>query len=120
MTAHADRPQRPRQEPDRTPLRGIAVATLASVAVVAAAIAWAGFLDARLVPERALPQAISSADAPVRIGLLYQSQIPAKSTRDELARARENLASYGWVDRERGVVRIPIDRAMELRAREGR
>jgi hypothetical protein len=26
----------------------------------------------------------------------------------------EILESYGWVDREKGVVRIPIDRAMEL------
>ncbi|MCW5893586.1 MAG: hypothetical protein KIT14_23975 [bacterium] len=31
-------------------------------------------------------------------------------------RAREvaQLAGYGWVDRQAGVVRIPIDRAMEL------
>lgn len=36
---------------------------------------------------------------------------------DEL-RAAENeiLTSYGWVDRERGVVRIPIERAIELLA----
>lgn len=29
------------------------------------------------------------------------------------------LNSYGWVDRERGVVRIPIDRAMALVAERG-
>jgi hypothetical protein len=27
---------------------------------------------------------------------------------------RRNLAEYGWVDRTSGVVRIPIDRAMDL------
>lgn len=32
---------------------------------------------------------------------------------------REHLTTYGWIDRERGVVRIPVDRAMELLAREG-
>ncbi len=30
------------------------------------------------------------------------------------AQQLEVLNSYGWVDREKGVVRIPIDRAMEL------
>ena len=29
------------------------------------------------------------------------------------------LTSYGWIDRQRGIVRIPIDRAMELLANEG-
>ncbi len=34
---------------------------------------------------------------------------------DELRESHiETLNSYGWVDRERGVVRIPIERAMEL------
>ncbi len=31
----------------------------------------------------------------------------------------EVLGSYGWVDRSGGVVRIPIERALELVAREG-
>ena len=29
------------------------------------------------------------------------------------------LRTYGWLDRERGVVRIPIERALELVAKEG-
>lgn len=29
------------------------------------------------------------------------------------------LGSYGWVDRERGIVRIPIDRAMDLLLERG-
>ena len=29
------------------------------------------------------------------------------------------LNSYGWVDPEKGVVRIPVDRALELVAKEG-
>jgi hypothetical protein len=31
----------------------------------------------------------------------------------------ETLASYGWVDQSSGVVRIPIDRAMQLTAQRG-
>lgn len=31
---------------------------------------------------------------------------------------RDHLESYGWVDRKNGLVRIPIERAMELMARD--
>jgi len=31
---------------------------------------------------------------------------------------RELVTSYGWVDREKGIVRIPVDRAMGLVVRE--
>ena len=31
----------------------------------------------------------------------------------------QTLHSYGWVDQQAGVVRIPIDRAMELLAQRG-
>ena len=34
-----------------------------------------------------------------------------KSTREEAAKA---LTTYGWIDKNKGVARIPIDRAMEL------
>jgi hypothetical protein len=31
----------------------------------------------------------------------------------------EILGSYGWIDRERGIVRVPIDRAITLLAQKG-
>ena len=34
-----------------------------------------------------------------------------KTTRDEAAKA---LTTYGWIDKNKGVARVPIDRAMEL------
>jgi hypothetical protein len=39
----------------------------------------------------------------------------------EEMRAQENaiLQSYGWVDRERGVIRIPIEKAMQLTIERG-
>lgn len=33
--------------------------------------------------------------------------------------AQARLRSYGWIDREAGIVHIPIDRAMELLAKRG-
>jgi len=42
---------------------------------------------------------------------------------EDLKRMREEedalLNSYGWVDRQNGIVRIPIDRAIDLVARRG-
>lgn len=31
---------------------------------------------------------------------------------------QHNLTTYGWVDRDKGIVRIPIDRAIELTVQE--
>ena len=35
------------------------------------------------------------------------------------AEENERLNSYGWVDKEAGIVRIPIERAIELTAEQG-
>lgn len=36
------------------------------------------------------------------------------------AQEAELLNSYGWVDQQKGVVRIPIDKAMDIMTREAR
>ena len=36
------------------------------------------------------------------------------------AQAKEQLDNYGWLDQGRGVVRLPVERAMELTAQEWR
>jgi hypothetical protein len=38
-----------------------------------------------------------------------------RATKDEQAK---QLSSYGWVDQKSGVVRLPIERAMELTAQQ--
>jgi hypothetical protein len=54
-----------------------------------------------------------------------QTRAPALQTNavTDLAKFRSNeaaaLASYGWIDREHGIVRVPIARAMELTAQRG-
>ena len=44
---------------------------------------------------------------------------PAVDLRDYLSAQQRLMNSYGWVDREAGIVRIPIDRAMELLLEKG-
>lgn len=57
-----------------------------------------------------------------------ESQIPPKPRIEEhpaieiqQLHAQENsiLSTYGWMDKKAGVVRIPIDRAMELQLERG-
>ncbi len=44
---------------------------------------------------------------------------PAADLRAFAHAEQERLTSYGWVDRQRKTVRIPIERAMELTAQRG-
>src|SRR5439155_20366353 len=44
---------------------------------------------------------------------------PREDLRELRAHEDEILTSYGWVDRNAGVVRIPIDRAMQIAVQRG-
>ena len=44
---------------------------------------------------------------------------PAGELRDYQAAQRARLSGYAWADRERGLVRIPIERAMAMIAARG-
>jgi hypothetical protein len=45
--------------------------------------------------------------------------VPAAEMRALRAHEERALSSYGWVDRSTGVVRIPIERAMDLMVQRG-
>jgi hypothetical protein len=50
-----------------------------------------------------------------KIGLLEQRLFENSNQADVVHRVqRSKLESYGWVDRSQGIIRIPIDRGMEL------
>src|ERR1051326_5575586 len=47
-------------------------------------------------------------------------QVAPKADLDQRRAAeREHLERYGWVDRDRGIARIPIERAMKLLSERG-
>jgi hypothetical protein len=56
----------------------------------------------------------------VRNETVYTNVLSVKNPKLVELRAREDaqLGSYAWVDKEKGIVQIPIDRAMELVVRE--
>ena len=71
------------------------------------------FRDARIAqdpPPPALPEARQSYPP---TGPLLQA-FPEHDLRELLARDREAVERYAWVDQEAGIARVPIERAMEL------
>lgn len=81
----------------------IAVVGVVGAVLVFAAIVWLQALFYRA--ERAEVERKTYSEAPEELSRVRAEQLEA-------------LNSYRWIDRESGVVSIPIERAMELVARE--
>jgi len=94
---------------------------LALVLIVVLASLW-GLLVRWKAGESARdprPSPMSEANAP-RLPPEPRLQAAPVKDMDELrAREASALASYGWVDRQAGVGRIPIDRAIDLLLQTG-
>jgi hypothetical protein len=65
------------------------------------------------------PSPIPEANAPAIPPEPRLQESPARDMAALRARESEILNSYGWVDRDAGVARIPIDRAMDLTLHPG-
>jgi len=105
-----------RSEDDRVPsIRILAVGIGALVIFFLASFVTLSYLRVREGERPLLPVPPELGQS--KIGLVEQ-QLFESATRGERDRAarKERLRSYGWVDRKAGVVRIPIERAMELTA----
>ena len=105
------------QEPDRVPARRLALVTVVAIAVGVSAVVVAAFIGR---VNGALPRRAFAA-APPR-GTVETSLVSTGGGRGDEARARQRalLDEYGWVDRDAGIARIPIDRAMDLVLEERR
>jgi hypothetical protein len=96
------------QEPDRVP-RGLVRFSAAAVAIAIAASAGATLLLAR----GSLGEVMRvDSRPPARLDVqLFELGTEA----ERLSRlADERLRSYGWIDRGRGLVHVPLDVAIEL------
>jgi hypothetical protein len=121
-TTTAPRRKAPPPEPDqlrpRVFLIGLVALAVFGLAVLAAE--WAHQAWARhLGPRGELPAQLGSPT----INELYQRQFPLERDEAERRAAQERrLHGYGWVDRDRGVIHVPVERAMEdlVRESEGR
>ena len=98
---------------------GVFGAILTLVLVLAiVSMAWMfGLFAAREERQDAPPSPLATAGSGPPQPLL---QVDAPRDLKELRAAEDaRLASYGWVDKQAGLARIPIDRAMALLAERG-
>ena len=101
--------ERPVAEPDVLPFWPGIVAGALAAAVIAAAIAWSCSMTAARVPR--------AAAAPVadEVSAVIMTQFAARGRATGLAaRQRAVRDRWSWVDRPAGVVRVPIDVAIDL------
>lgn len=95
---------------------GLAVVLLTAI-VLGAMWALFGFIVTRdAARDRPLPPLVEEREA--LMGPRLQIS-PARDLLEMRATENEYLNSYGWMDPERGIVRVPIDRAMELLLEKG-
>lgn len=92
---------------------GLAVALLITAAAMLGMYDFFATRFARLSPKQ---NPLAAAEGP-RLPPEPRLQVhPIKDLRELRASEAEVLEHYGWVDKGTGVVRIPIDRAMQLLA----
>ena len=89
---------------------GIAASLLASAWIAGA---FAGRSTAARTPSHPMAEARARGGGPT-----LQAN-PAAELLEHRRREAELLETYGWVDPQAGIVRIPIDRAIELVAERG-
>jgi hypothetical protein len=97
---------------------GAGLVVLAVLIHVVLAVLFAYFDDRarRAQPPRS---PLAPTAAPQRLFEPRLQTAPTRELREKLAEEEKVLHSYGWVNREAGVVRIPIDRAIDLLAERG-
>jgi hypothetical protein len=122
--AHPDEHDRPVQEEDALPTRRVLLVLLALVILSIGCILYAAVLFRS--SERTLDAGMRGripARAPDEAGPIPPDRRLLREKRrfvDEWRAPQfERLGRWGWVDRERGVVHMPIEKAMELVAKEG-
>lgn len=89
---------------------GVGVALLVSAWVAGA---FAGESTAARTPRHPMAGEPELANGPAL------QAAPAAELLEHRRREAERLETYGWVDPEAGIVRIPIDRAIEILAERG-
>jgi len=111
------------QEPELLPMRKlIAVAVVASIVFTVATL-WSIQILHReggmTEPQQSLPtpSEIGRAEIGIVEQRLFELQLEAQRKRQEQLK---RLNSYGWVDRQKGLIHLPIDRAIELMVWESR
>jgi hypothetical protein len=101
------------QEPDRVPGKIVVLVLGGAVLIASLAVAVEALILAQAEPRGRLRSALPRETS--AIGGIQQRTFERRAVGTELKSAQlRHLTSYGWVDRDRGIVHVPIDRAMDL------
>lgn len=123
MSDHARPPHEPAEFDAEIHVRAVFLALAGLALLVALSFAGVfGFsrvLKARSIERDPAPLPVAEANQPrPRPRAALQASPPAEMAK--FAREEEAaLTSWAWVDRENGVVQIPVDRALEIVAERG-
>lgn len=103
------------QEEDRVRAGVIAIIAVVTLIVFGIGILWAIWLVVSISDEvRPEPAPIPSLIGQPVIGIVEQPMFDRdRRLADLLGAQRERLSSYGFVDREKGRIHIPIEEAMK-------
>ena len=111
--------KRPSYMPDQVNLLGICAGALFIVGAIAVAFA-ASFFVLHIGHGAAPPRdAMHLGKPPPIAGPTALQPFPLADIDALRGDKRRVLESYGWLDRDRGIAHIPIERAMALMARDG-
>jgi len=99
-------------EPAGVSLRPVLLGAIASVVLVLAAIWGLNAVYDWQVPNRTLP-------APEQFPSPRVQTHQAEELHELLAEQRQQLTRYAWADQNKTLVRIPVERAMEIIAQRG-
>jgi hypothetical protein len=104
------------QEEDRVPAWPVFIAVSITAVVSAILVVWAVYAtsarEAELRPSRAFPEVWLGPRH--MVARVRQDVFGEQRGAGFNAKQRAELAGWGWVDRERGLVHVPIDRAIDL------
>lgn len=119
--AEHPRPPGPAYETRDASLRGILLASVALVLLcVAAALLASGLFGSLERAEQArqrAPHPMAERGEPAPGPQLLAN--PARALAQYQREQRERVESYAWIDADAGVVRLPLERALELVLEEG-
>lgn len=119
-THHAQAAQASGHEPEAVPARAVFWWSVGLVGLVGLALVLAAALaQFLLTPEPARRDALPNLEVQTVPTEPQLQPRPARELQTLRAAEDEVLETYGWVDRQQGLARIPIDRAMELLAEKG-
>src|SRR5262245_3271502 len=98
-------------DPKWVAIYGFAILAVLGIAAQLGSYALYRYFDVK----ETKPQASGPAEPPPPPRL---QQYPVQDLENLRSREREALDHYGWVDRDQGIVRIPVDRAIDLIAQK--